>query len=122
MDEHPPALQALRRVEAALTATAHFAPPDARLIEDATDAAARELLATGQAPEALRGLTAQVTRTDLAQDRGDLTERLRRAVESTLARCEQERRTPTDPQRAVGTTGEFRVAGEHAALPESVAQ
>ena len=103
-----------------MTATAHFAPPDSRLIEDAANVVARELVANGQTPDAVRRLAAQVTRSGISVERADLAERLRRAIERTLAACEQERWTPAEPLRTVTetgdavptTTGEFRATGE----------
>ena len=103
-----------------MTATAHFAPPDSRLIEDAANVVARELVANGQTPDAVRRLAAQVTRSGISVERADLAERLRRAIERTLAACEQERWTPAEPLRAVpehgdgvpSATGEFSTTGE----------
>jgi hypothetical protein len=132
VDQHFRTLQAMRRIEVALTATAHFAPGDSRLIEDAAAAAARELVAMGETPDAVRRLAARASRTGVGLERADLAERLRRAVERTLDACEQERRTPAEPLRAVPaagdtgltstgdvrTTGEFRTTGEHPATGE----
>jgi hypothetical protein len=141
VDQDSRTLQTLRRLEVALTATAHFAPSDSRLIEDAADGAARELMALGQTPEEVRRLATRVSRAGVGVERADLSERLRRAVERTLAACEQERRTPVEPVRAVPgapgesgltttgefrttgefqTTGEHRVTGEHDAVPVRV--
>lgn len=120
MDEQAHAELALRRVEAAVTATAHFAPSDSRLIEDAANAVARELVASGWMPDAVRQLAAQVTCSGIAVERADLAERLRRTIERTLAACEQERWTSVQPLRAVSEHGdavpstarEFRTIGE----------
>ncbi|GLC27066.1 hypothetical protein [Roseisolibacter agri] len=124
MDAESQVLHAMRRLEVAMTATAGYAPPDSRLIENAAEAVTRELVALGQGPDAVRRLAAWVARCPLALERADLTERMRRAVERTLETCEIERRTPTDSHRAVtppsampavdagptaGTTGEHRL-------------
>ena len=126
MDQHFRTLQTMRRIEVALTATAHFAPGDSRLIEDAAAAAARELVAMGETPDAVRRLAARAARTGVGLERADLAERLRRAVERTLDACDQERRTPAEPLRVVPaageggltTTGEFRITGEFRATGE----
>ena len=134
MDAESQVLHAMRRLEVALTATAGFAPPDSRLIENAAEQVTRDLVAIGQGPDAVRRLAAWVARCPLALERADLSERMRRAVERTLETCEIERRTPTDSHRAVtppamvavgaavgGATGEHRIplfrTGEHAAPP-----
>lgn len=137
MDAESQVLHAMRRLEVALTATAGFAPPDSRLIENAAEQVTRDLVAIGQGPDAVRRLAAWVARCPLALERADLSERMRRAVERTLEVCEVERRTPTDAHRAVtppsmaavgaavtgvtGMTGEHRIplfrTGEHAAPP-----
>jgi hypothetical protein len=71
VDEQSRAQLAFRRVEVALTATAHYAPPDSRLIEDAANVVARELVASGQTPDSVRRLAAQVTRSGISVERAD---------------------------------------------------
>ena len=120
MDAESQVLHAMRRLEVAMTATAGYAPPDSRLIENAAEAVTRDLVSLGQGPDAVRRLVAWVARCPLALERADLSERMRRAAERTLETCEAERRTPTDAHRAVtppsampavdaGTTGEHRI-------------
>ena len=129
MDAESQVLHAMRRLEVALTATAGYAPPDSRLIEQAAERVTRDLVALGQGPDAVRRLAAWVARCPLALERADLSERMRRAVERTLETCEVERRTPTDSHRAVtppamvavGATGEHPIplfrTGEHPMAP-----
>lgn len=137
MDAESQVLHAMRRLEVALTATAGYAPPDSRLIENAAEQVTRDLVLLGQGPDAVRRLAAWVARCPLALERADLSERMRRAVERTLEVCEVERRTPTGAHRAVtppalvavgagvgeaaGATGEHRIplfrTDEHPAGP-----